>query len=64
LIYVIGRPPDLDKAQRRAKQPHGLHVSPFLGPASGHKRVAASGETAYFGGKVTPSPPIKVLRKA
>jgi polyhydroxyalkanoate synthesis repressor PhaR len=30
---------------------------------SNHKRVAASGETAYFGGKVTPSPPM-VLRKA
>src|SRR5690242_10551335 len=29
LIYVIGRPPGLDKAQRRAKPPHGLHASPL-----------------------------------
>jgi len=66
LIYVIGRLQGLDKAQRRAKRPHGLQASPLAGcgMACNHKRVAASGETAYFGGKVTLSPPTMVLRKA
>jgi len=31
LTYVIGRPQGLDKAQRRAKPPHGPHASPSPG---------------------------------
>src|ERR1700746_474816 len=50
------------KARKTAARPACL--APRGGPASSHKRVAARGETAYFGGKVTPSPPIKVLPKA
>jgi hypothetical protein len=39
-------------------------ASPAALMARNHKRVAARAETAYFGGKVTPSPPTMVLRKA
>src|SRR5271166_2348659 len=43
------------KARKAAARPACL-APRRAGTASNHKRVAASGETAYFGGKVTPSP--------
>jgi hypothetical protein len=51
------------KALKAAAWPACL-APPWARTARNHKRVAAIGETAYFGGKVTLSPPPMVFCKA